>query len=50
MADGSVQGSVHDRYAAVRTQFEENLRKGDGGGNPNNTDLGNPPDPPSDRD
>jgi CubicO group peptidase (beta-lactamase class C family) len=29
MADGSVQGSVHDRYAAVRTQFEENLRNGE---------------------
>ncbi|MBL8553226.1 MAG: beta-lactamase family protein, partial [Phenylobacterium sp.] len=29
MADGSVQGDVHDRYAAVRTQFEENLQKGE---------------------
>ncbi|MBL8770419.1 MAG: beta-lactamase family protein [Phenylobacterium sp.] len=29
MADGSVQGEVHDRYAAVRAQFEENLRTGE---------------------
>lgn len=27
----------------------ENLRKGDTGGNPGNTDLGTPPDPPDDR-
>src|SRR3954463_12193979 len=29
MADGSVQGLTQDRYAAVRTQFEENLRSGE---------------------
>ena len=29
MADGSVQGLTQDRYAVVRTQFEENLEKGD---------------------
>ncbi|WP_293676471.1 serine hydrolase domain-containing protein [uncultured Phenylobacterium sp.] len=29
MADGSVQGVTHDRYAAVRTQFEENLASAD---------------------
>ncbi|MBX3485503.1 serine hydrolase domain-containing protein [Phenylobacterium sp.] len=29
MADGSVHGDVHERYAAVRTQFEENLEKGE---------------------
>ena len=29
MADGSVQGDVHDRYAQVRAVFEENLAKGD---------------------
>jgi len=29
MADGSVQGLTQDRYAEVRTQFEENLEKGD---------------------
>jgi CubicO group peptidase (beta-lactamase class C family) len=29
MADGSVQGLTQDRYAAVRTQFEENLRTGE---------------------
>ena len=28
MADGSVQGNVHDRYAKARTQFEENLQNG----------------------
>src|SRR3954470_1926581 len=29
MADGSVQGMTGDRFAAVRTQFEENLTTGD---------------------
>ena len=29
MADGSVQGMTQDRYAAARTQFEENLTKGE---------------------
>ncbi len=29
MADGSVQGLTQDRYAAARTQFEENLTKGE---------------------
>jgi len=29
MADGTVQGVTHDRYAAARAQFEENLEKGD---------------------
>ena len=29
MADGSVQGITGDRFAAVRTQFEENLNTGD---------------------
>ena len=29
MADGSVQGVVHDRFAGVRTQFEENLASGE---------------------
>src|SRR4051812_1287393 len=29
MADGSVQGVTQDRYAAARTQFEENLAKGE---------------------
>src|SRR5689334_5881467 len=29
MADGSVQGLTHERFAAVRTQFEANLAKGD---------------------
>lgn len=29
MADGSVQGLTQDRYAGVRTQFEENLTRGD---------------------
>jgi CubicO group peptidase (beta-lactamase class C family) len=28
MADGSVQGLTHDRFAGVRAQFEENLRNG----------------------
>jgi CubicO group peptidase (beta-lactamase class C family) len=28
MADGSVQGMTHDRYAAVRTVFEGNLQSG----------------------
>ncbi|MGH6964755.1 MAG: serine hydrolase domain-containing protein, partial [Phenylobacterium sp.] len=28
MADGSVQGMTHDRYAAVRTVFEGNLESG----------------------
>lgn len=28
MADGAVQGMVHDRYAGVRTVFEENLSSG----------------------
>ena len=28
MADGSVQGTTHDRYAAVRTVFEGNLESG----------------------
>ncbi len=28
MADGSVQGTTHDRYAAVRTIFEGNLESG----------------------
>ena len=28
MADGSVQGMTHDRYAAVRTVFESNLESG----------------------
>src|SRR5215216_6127068 len=28
MADGSVQGEVHDRYAGVRRVFEENLASG----------------------
>ncbi len=28
MADGSVQGIVHDRYAAVRGEFERNLASG----------------------
>jgi len=28
MADGSVQGHTHDRYAAVRTMFEDNLANG----------------------
>ena len=29
MADGSVQGMTGDRFAAVRTQFEENLTRGE---------------------
>jgi CubicO group peptidase (beta-lactamase class C family) len=29
MADGSVQGMTGDRFAAVRTRFEENLNNGD---------------------
>ena len=29
MADGSVQGVTHDRYAAVREVFEGNLAGGD---------------------
>ncbi len=29
MADGSVQGMTGDRFAAVRTQFQENLDRGD---------------------
>jgi len=29
MADGSVQGLAHDRYAAARTAFEGNLERGD---------------------
>jgi CubicO group peptidase (beta-lactamase class C family) len=29
MADGSVQGLTHDRYAGARAQFEENLKNGD---------------------
>jgi len=29
MADGSVQGHVHDRYAGVRTAFEANLANGE---------------------
>ncbi|WP_293898592.1 serine hydrolase domain-containing protein [Phenylobacterium sp.] len=29
MADGSVQGLTQDRYEAARTQFEENLSKGE---------------------
>lgn len=29
MADGSVQGHVHDRYAGVRTTFESNLKAGE---------------------
>lgn len=29
MADGAVQGLAQDRYAAVRTQFETNLARGD---------------------
>jgi CubicO group peptidase (beta-lactamase class C family) len=29
MADGSVQGLTQDRYAAARSQFEENLEKGE---------------------
>ncbi len=28
MADGSVQGTTHDRYSAVRTIFEGNLESG----------------------
>ena len=28
MADGSVQGMTHDRYAAVRTAFADNLESG----------------------
>src|SRR5678816_3195031 len=28
MADGSVQGVTHDRYAAVRSAFEDNLTSG----------------------